>query len=92
MIENEQLTALVDDTKGQRLELVFRDTTFTTLLVDEWLVEFAENAEFGRIFHAISEVLGPKEYERWKSLKPKVTEIQPFVNQIISKTEVAGKD
>jgi hypothetical protein len=91
MIENEQLAALVDDIAGQRLELVFRDTTFTTPLVDDWLVEFIENAEFGRVFHAVSEALGPKEYERWKSLKPKINELQPFVNQIVSKLEAAGK-
>lgn len=91
MTEPDAFATLVADIKGQRLELVFRDQKFTTPLVDDWMVEFLENAEFGRIFHAISGALGESEYERWKALKPKMSELQGFVNQITSKLEAAGK-
>ena len=91
MSEKDAFTTLVDDIAGQRLELVFHDQTFTTPLVDDWMVEFLENAEFGRIFHAIAGALGPDEYERWKATKPKMSELQGFINQITSKLEAAGK-
>lgn len=65
------------------IEITWRDKSFTIAPPDEWLLDFSHFAERGLVTQAIEVMLGFKQYEEFRTSKPKpkVSDVHALINQ-----------
>lgn len=76
---------------GERITFEWRGETFSILTTEEWPFEAMEAFEDGKLTKFLREILGPVEYAHFKSLKPKVSDLNDFVDAAQEALGISGK-
>lgn len=78
------------DALAERVPFVWHETDFTVLPSAEWTYESLEHYENGLITRFLKEVLGEKEHDRFKALKPKAGDVDGFIKAIQKALGISG--
>lgn len=76
---------------NDRVQFEWRGETFTVLTTEDWPFEAMEAFEDGKLTHFLREILGTKEYQHFKSLNPKVSDLNEFVDEVQAALGISGK-
>lgn len=81
------LESVKRDALDEGVDVVWRDITFRVPPPDDWLLGYAHYVERDQLTLALEEMLGPEQYERFRTStpRPKMSEIEPLLNQALSR-------